>query len=1007
MDAISFVLGIKSSHLRSSHLRDLVYRGRVMKTSKIQDDGTAAPATNGHANGVENDEDDVSSQRASRNDPKTAWVMAVYEDDAGDEQRWKRTITSNGSSEYRINDRVVTAQQYNEALEAENILIKARNFLVFQGDVEAIASQSPQDLTRLIEQISGSLEYKAEYERLQAEVEQAAENQNFQLHRRRGINSEIKQYQEQKKEAENFQRKTEQRDEAVTTHILWKLYHFQRLMDESSAQIQEHQENLKEFRRNVEAFEKKLEAARKEQAMVGREVSKIEKSIKAKEKSIEDRENSLVPIDEKITQSSQDMARLRSRISDVKKDRDEKAANVQKLKKDLATVEKAHQQFEKQWSETLKKQGKELSDADRKEYTSLQAEAMRRSSDNRAKLANLERQLKSDEVTVNSLKGKIDNFEAAVEKLQSEVQAIKDRRNTCQDSVRQITGEIDAKKKEFNNVQSERIRINNTHTELEEKLRDVLRKLDDADMGRRQNEKEVRMRNIISDLKRIYPGVRGRVGELCKPKQKKFDEAVITALGREFDAVVVDTEKTGVDCVQYLKDQRFPPITFIPLDNIKVNASNPAVKGIPGARLTLDTIDFDPSLERAIAYACGGSVVCDSLDVAKDIVYNRKIQVKAVTLQGYVIHKAGTMSGGRLPEDKGGKRRFEEHDVQNLQRLAEKFRDEIAKLPRPGRRGAAEESLQNEIGALEQRLRLQQSELVAFEKNLKSKTKELDHAKRELREYEPKYAEKEGELQRTRATVEKFEKAISEVEDKIFAGFCKRLGYENIRAYEAQQGSLEQEAAQKRQDFDLQKQRIQNNLSWETSQQNTANDRIRAMEAALQRHQSDLEAYQQEKSDIEEAMARDRDELEALEESLEEVKANHAEKSKKVAEAKQELQKKTKAIEARLKEISNLEATVQKNSSAKFALLRRCKLEQIQIPLRQGSLDNIPSEDVLLRKDQDAMDLDEEVDEEEMLEAAMDDYGIEIDFDGLDDDLRNVSSSLPFYQPLLHVCTYC
>ena len=996
MDAISFVLGIKSSHLRSTHLRDLVYRGRVMKTSKIQDDGTAAPATNGDANGYENgDDDEGSSQRASRNDPKTAWVMAVYEDDAGDEQRWKRSITSSGSSEYRINDRVVTAQQYNEALEEENILIKARNFLVFQGDVEAIASQSPQDLTRLIEQISGSLEYKAEYERLQAEAEQATENQNFQLHRRRGINSEIKQYQEQKKEADNFQKKTEERDDAVITHILWKLYHFQRVMDESSAQIQEHQENLKEFRRNVEAFEKKLESARKEQATVGRQVSKIEKSIKGKEKDSEAMENNLVPVDEKITQSSQDMTVLRKRITDVKKDRDDKAANIQKLKKDLATVEKAHQQFEKQWTETLKKQGKELSDADRKEYTSLQAEAMRKTSENRAKLANLERQLKGDEVTVNSLKGKIDNFEAAVEKLQSEVQAIKDRRNASQDSVRQITSEIDAKKKEFNSVQSERIRINNTHTELEEKLRDVLRKLDDADMGRRQNEKETRMRNMVSDLKRIYPGVRGRVGELCKPKQKKFDEAVITALGRDFDAVVVDTEKTGMDCVQYLKDQRFPPITFIPLDNIKVNTSNSAVKGIPGARLTIDSIDFDPSLERAIAYACGGSVVCDNLEVAKDIVYGRKIQVKAVTIQGYVIHKAGTMSGGRLPEDKGGKRRFEEHDIQNLQRLAERFRDDIAKLPRPGRRGAAEETLQNEIASLEQRLRIQQSELVAFEKNLKSKQKELDHEKRELREYEPKYEDKEGELQRTRATVDKFEKAISDVEDKIFAGFCKRLGYENIRAYEAQQGSLEQEAAQTRQDFDLQKQRIQNNLSWETSQQGTANDRVRAMEATLQRHQRDLEAYEQDKSRIEKAMAQNQDELEALQETLDEVKASHTEKSGKVAEAKQALQKKSKDIDSRLKEISSLEATVQKNSAGKFALMRRCKLEQIQLPLQEGSLDNIPNEDVLLRKDQDAMDVDGEEDEDELLESAMDDYGIEIDFDGLDEDLKNVSSPLP------------
>src|SRR5271170_7000541 len=249
MDAISFVLGIKSSHLRSTHLRELVYRGRVLKKSTVN--GVA------ETNGV-NDEIDGTQER---NDPKSAWVTAVYEDDAGEEQMWKRTITNAGVSEYRINERVVTAQQYNESLEGENILIKARNFLVFQGDVESIASQSPKDLTKLIEQISGSLEYKAEYEKLKAESEAAAEQQTFQLNRRRGINSEIKQYQEQKREAENYARKAEERDQAIITHILWKLFHFQRLIDESSAEIQRHQDELKEYRRGVEKYEKNLEDA--------------------------------------------------------------------------------------------------------------------------------------------------------------------------------------------------------------------------------------------------------------------------------------------------------------------------------------------------------------------------------------------------------------------------------------------------------------------------------------------------------------------------------------------------------------------------------------------------------------------------------------------------------------------------------------------------------------------------------------------------------------------------
>jgi len=126
MDAISFVLGIKSSQLRSSHLRDLVYRGRVLKRSKIA--GTAGDA---------GDEEDLGADASvSQTDPKTAWVMAVYEDDDGNEQHWKRSINSQGSSEYRINNRLCTAQEYNDALEKENILIKARNFLVFQVSIK-------------------------------------------------------------------------------------------------------------------------------------------------------------------------------------------------------------------------------------------------------------------------------------------------------------------------------------------------------------------------------------------------------------------------------------------------------------------------------------------------------------------------------------------------------------------------------------------------------------------------------------------------------------------------------------------------------------------------------------------------------------------------------------------------------------------------------------------------------------------------------------------------------
>src|ERR1043166_1717644 len=71
MDAISFVLGIKSAQLRSSQLKDLIYRGRAM-----QDDDDEVP--------------DGMAIEGRTNNPKRAWVMAVYKDDNGNEVKFTR-----------------------------------------------------------------------------------------------------------------------------------------------------------------------------------------------------------------------------------------------------------------------------------------------------------------------------------------------------------------------------------------------------------------------------------------------------------------------------------------------------------------------------------------------------------------------------------------------------------------------------------------------------------------------------------------------------------------------------------------------------------------------------------------------------------------------------------------------------------------------------------------------------------------------------------------------------
>ena len=47
-------------------------------------------------------------------------------------------------------------ETYVDRLAALRVLVKARNFCVFQGDVDSIACRQGVQLTKLIEQVSGS-----------------------------------------------------------------------------------------------------------------------------------------------------------------------------------------------------------------------------------------------------------------------------------------------------------------------------------------------------------------------------------------------------------------------------------------------------------------------------------------------------------------------------------------------------------------------------------------------------------------------------------------------------------------------------------------------------------------------------------------------------------------------------------------------------------------------------------------------------------------------------------
>ena len=117
---------------------------------------------------------------------------------------------------------MVSYSAYDAALSQHNIpgLVKAKNFLVFQGNVEAVASQSPKELSRLTDQIPGSLGLAPDYKQAGDALERAAENATFNFNKRRGTMGDIKQYKGQKGQVERFEQHCQERVRRVLFRVL-------------------------------------------------------------------------------------------------------------------------------------------------------------------------------------------------------------------------------------------------------------------------------------------------------------------------------------------------------------------------------------------------------------------------------------------------------------------------------------------------------------------------------------------------------------------------------------------------------------------------------------------------------------------------------------------------------------------------------------------------------------------------------------------------------------------
>jgi structural maintenance of chromosome 1 len=344
MDAISFVLGVQSRDLRSSQMKDLIFR----------------PPNNN--NNMNNTDTDNAAAGTTTTPALSARATLVYEtpstDDntgGGEELRFSRSISAAGVGEYHVDERTVSYAQYCDKLADINILVKARNFLVFQGDVESLARKTPAELVHLVEQISGSAgDMRDEYERAETVKDVTEQAVLFSFRKQKGFRSERRLLKDQKEEAEKFHALLEHKAVLQKDFYLWQLYHLDQdrqeresaakeLQDELqtvNVSEQEAADHLKEAKKKASAARRQTGQADKKRVQLAAQVDQLEPSIIQTTEEMKNLRKKLAQDEKQLVKKQEEAASHESKLQEIETEIEEYKKTQADLEKDYDEVKR-------------------------------------------------------------------------------------------------------------------------------------------------------------------------------------------------------------------------------------------------------------------------------------------------------------------------------------------------------------------------------------------------------------------------------------------------------------------------------------------------------------------------------------------------------------------------------------------------------------------------------------------------------------------------------------------
>ena len=538
-----------------------------------------------------------------------------------------RRYYRSGESEYYINKQSVRLRDVNE-LFMDTGMGREGYSIIGQGRIDEILSQKSGDRREIFEEAAGISRFRYRKEETERKLERTEEN----LVR---INDKIAELELQvdplRAQAETAKQYLIYRDELRLLEIsVWL-------------------ENLETLRTSAIKLDTDLALAREElnKANADTQVKEQESCVAVLQTGIAHNEENIARVEEELRSQSDRVGSMDEQIA-------QQRARIEELEHDKNEVETALAALLKQAEELSKNAGEAASEAEA--LRAREALALSAAADSRAEVAALRSTLSEMDERESAIAAEQESGEAqlsetrksaaenrrALESAQEEADAI---RNIIAGHTMKMQGRIEREKETGEQHVSLTMEMNN----LDSRIRLL------SEMEKEYEGFNKAVRTVMQARERnALRGVHGPVAGLMKVN-KKYAVAIEIALGAGLQNIVVEREEDAKSAIQLLKQRDGGRATFLPLSTIRGEAlRDERVKGEYGyVGLASELVEYDRAYDGIFKNLLGRTVVVEDLDCGITISRKFSNAFRIVTLDGQVLNRGGSMTGGSISRSAG------------------------------------------------------------------------------------------------------------------------------------------------------------------------------------------------------------------------------------------------------------------------------------------------------------------------------------------------------------------